>query len=209
MKKPFLICPHVVFFPSPLTSQRRALFPLSERFTTAFAVSAALFTLATLSSRGFAQGIIHFVNSAPIGTDTFEVTLPDGRGVGPGFTAQLYGGREDLSVSELTPLLPTTTFGTGSRAGFVIPVLVPVPGVPPLSRAKVLMRVFDGASWETSLCRGESDVTVLRVGGGEVAPTSLTGLRPFSVTCIPEPSTMALLCCGLGSFLAFVRGRHH
>ena len=121
-------------------------------------------------------------------------------GVGEGFTAQLYGGPSDASVDSLQPLYPTTTFRTDTPHGrfFVQPVVVTVPGQPPLSTASFIMRVFNGPDWESSTIRGESHPTVAVLGGGEGFPRYLVNLQGFYVHVIPEPSVGMLVCFGAG-----------
>lgn len=154
---------------------------------------------AASSSKLLAQGTVTFLNrSASAGIDA-RVLLADGTGVGAGFTAQLYGGPASAQVGSLTPLFPTTTFRTLSAAamGYVESVVVTVPGVPPLNDAKLIMRVFSGVSWETSLCRGESNPLQITLGGGDIPPTGLSGLQPLTLPCIPEPRVATICLVGL------------
>lgn len=152
------------------------------------------------TSIGFAQGTVRFLNRF-IGVDA-RITFENGSGVGEGFTAQLYGGPVTAPRESLAPLFPMATFRTSSRAamGYLEPVDVLVPGVAPLSDAKFFVRVFEGATWESSLCRGESNSFVTSVGGGDRPPSELFGLQAFTVICIPEPSTFALFGCGVMLF---------
>ncbi len=159
--------------------------------------------LAVVCSTG-AQGTLLFDNLVP--GASARVTFPDGRGVGEGFTAQLYGGPLTSQLSELVPLFPTTTFRTSSDIGrgYVNPVIVRVAGVPPGNDAKIIMRAFDGPTWESSTWRGESDLLIpFVVVVGVFADGILTGLQPFEVQLIPEPSVSALLL--LGAALLFRR----
>jgi hypothetical protein len=132
------------------------------------------------------------------------VTFSDGTGVGSGFATQLSGGPVGASLDQLTPLFPMSTFRTSSlqATGYIFGVDVAVPGVPPGETALLVMRAFNGAAWDASTCRGESNPVVVRLagGGGGIPAQTLQGLQPFQVDCIPEPSTIALFGCG---------GRYH
>jgi hypothetical protein len=63
--------------------------------------------------------------------------------------------------------------------------------------ATLEVRVFNGASWETSTCRGQSNPMTEILSGGAATPTYLVHLQAFQVDCIPEPDTVALLSCAL------------
>ncbi len=144
------------------------------------------------------QGLIWFNNRVSGQVDA-RVTFFDGTGVGAGFTAQLFGGREGTPLELLVPLFPTTTFRTSSELakGYVYPVEVAVPSaVPYHENITFLMRVFNGASWETSSIRGESNLFTTWTYEGLFPPRSLIGLEPFQVFAIPEPGTAALFVGG-------------
>jgi hypothetical protein len=149
------------------------------------------------------QGTVTFNNrNLAAGVDA-RVTFLDGTGVGAGFTAQLYGGPEGSSIEQLTPLFPTTTFRTtpALALGYVFGVTVVLPGLRPEQRAVLVMRVFNGSAWENSTCSGESNpITVVLSGGQTRPPTNLVGLQPFSVDCVPEPRTLALLGLAAGAW---------
>lgn len=152
-----------------------ATFTLSN-VQTAHAVSV---TFSILSEGG---GSIQF-NTHVVGVVDARVVYSDGTGVGAGWTAQLYGGAEGTPVASLSPLSPTTIFRTSSTTalGYVDPVDVMVPGVPPGSRATIVMRAFQGASFEAARSRGESAPINITVGGGIFPPPNLVGLRGFVV----------------------------
>ncbi len=156
---------------------------------------------------GNAQGTLLFDN-AQNGVSA-RVTFPDGRGVGEGFTAQLYGGPSSADVPALAPLFPITTFVTTSEnaRGYVNRVIVPVPGVLPGNRAKIVMRAFDGLTWETSAWRGESSQFLPTVGGGSIADGLLFGLQPFEVQLVPEPAASSLFLIG-ALLLLLNKSRH-
>src|SRR5438094_8521692 len=140
--------------------------------------------LAGLTLRAIGQGTVLFSND---GVRMFVNDLP----VGTGFTAQLFGGRNGEPVM---PLFPTTTFQTSQEGrGFVNPVVVTVPGVPPGSEAILEMVIFQGPTYDPTnpLCSG---LTIGRaiLGGGGMPPGQLTQLTSIDFECIPEPSTVQL-----------------
>lgn len=166
-----------------------------------------LVTLAAVlvSASTFGQGTILF-NNRP-STGDARVTRPDGTGAGAGISAQLFlvgaGGT-------LTALTPATTFRTTSAAAafFVNPVTVTVPGIAAGNPATVRMRAWEGANYDGSLLRGESnDITIAGLGGtpaGGGAPIpdpGLDGLQGFALQVIPEPSTLALGLLGATALL--------
>jgi hypothetical protein len=139
-----------------------------------------------LGSPTFADATVYFSTYLPGAVDA-RITWKNGAGIGQGLKAQLYGGPSGTPVDQLAPLQPQTTFQTRSAAasGYVNPVLVTIPGVVPNTSATLLMRVFDGASYETSSVRGESDPITVRVGGIIFPPGNLTSLPGFS---LPTPA---------------------
>lgn len=141
----------------------------------------------------FAQGHLHFANRVQGYVDA-PVTFLDGTPVGPEYTAQMYGGIVGTPLSSLKPLSPTTTFRSGLGRGYVIGIGLVVPDVNEFGT--FVMRVFDGTSWETSLCRGESKPVTIKLTHPPGPPADLIGLEPFQVNCIPEPSTIVLGIAG-------------
>ena len=67
------------------------------------------------------------------------------------------------------------------------------------------MRAFNGATYEASLIRGSSGPVTITALGGVGAPPSLpadlVGLSGFTLTAIPEPSTIALAALGAAALL--------
>ena len=162
--------------------------------------------LALQTSSLLGQGQIEFANRNPSGGVDAPVTYLDGTPVSGGFTAQLFAGPFGTPVSALLPLEPTTVFRTGVAAGYVQSVTVTM--TPDLSNIdlSVVMRVFDGPNWESSVCRGESASISLVPSNPLGNPRALSGLRSFQVNCVPEPRLLALFgIVGLG--LASVQRR--
>jgi len=133
----------------------------APRWIAVVAVAASLLGLG--SPEAFGQGEIYLSNRLPPWMDDPPVFYADGSRIGPegGYKAQLYVGPKGATVDELMPLLPTTVFRSPPLTpGYVSPVLVVTPygyGAP----VEAVLRVYNGASWETSTCRGESQVLSL------------------------------------------------
>jgi len=161
------------------------------------AVAAVLVSVAA-----YAQGTVNF-NNRISGVVDARVTMPDGvTGVGAGFTAQLYGGPEGGALAALTP---TTTFRTSTAAaqGYVNAQVVAVPTVAGGKNATLVMKVFNDVGGAEV---GASKPITLTLGGGTVVPANMVGLQAFSITLVPEPSTIALAAIG-GAALLFLRRR--
>lgn len=149
----------------------------------------------------FAQGTVVFNNRIP-GVVDAKVTF-QGKGVGAGFTAELLAGP---SANQLVALKPTATFRTSPDAalGYIVApaeALV-VPNVAPGGNATIVMRAFNGATFDTSSIRGQSAPIVVKLGGEGTPPSlpaNLVGLQAFEL--IPEPSTIALGLLGAAALL--------
>lgn len=169
-----------------------------------------IITLAALmvTVAAYGQGAVTF-NNRVTGVVDARVLMPDGTGVGAGFTAQLIGGPAGTAVDKLVALTPTTTFRTSSAAaqGYVNAVDVTVPGVAAGAQATLVMRAFNGSDYASSGIKGQSGAITIGLGGGTLPPTNLAGLQGFSVVAavIPEPSTIALGV--LGAALLMIRRR--
>ena len=152
----------------------------------------------------FSQGTVWFANRQPEGGDSYQYVFADGTGVGTGYTAQLFGGPVGTSVDRLQPLFPTTTFNPRAP-GYVIPVVVTVPGVLPGEEVTILARIFNGSTWEDSTCRAE-DLFVRRPVGEPDVPVDTRGSGAV-VTCIPEPGALALSLVGSAIFSLWRKAR--
>jgi hypothetical protein len=155
-----------------------------------------------VSVAAFAQGLVTF-NNRVAGVVDARVTFADGpnvgQGVGAGYTAQLFGGPDGTAAGSLTALLPSTTFRTSSAAaqGYVTPADVTVPTVGAGLKATLQMRVFDAGGTAV----GQSGLISVALGGGTLPPANLEGLQAFTVSVIPEPSTIALAALGIGALV--------
>jgi hypothetical protein len=114
---------------------------------------------------------------------------------GPGFTAQLFGGRPATPPTELKPLDPSSFFLDGEREGFLVepPHSITVPDVATGEPALIQLRVWDNrggtvTNWQQvlnapSILRGQSRPFLsLPLGGLFQAPPNLIGLESFNLT---------------------------
>ena len=158
--------------------------------------------LAGLTLRAIGQGTVLFSND---GVRMFVNDLP----VGAGFTAQL---DSVINGEPVTPLFPTTTFQTSQEGrGFVNPIVVTVPGLPPGSEAILQMVIFKGPSYDPTSpsCIGSTTGRAI-LGGGGMPPGQLTQLTSIDFECIPERSTvqLSIFACLTGfGFLLFPSSR--
>lgn len=165
-------------------------------------------TLSTVAA--FAQGQVNFNNYVPAALPPVKAPATlfgsgnkAGAGSMPGLKAQLYLIRSGLAV----PVGPTTTFRESPPAAqyYLNGITVVVPGIDTGQQATLLMRVFEGASYEEAQLRqvyhGESAPVTITLGGGTSVPADLIGLEPMLVGAWPEPSTIALFLLGGGLFL--------
>lgn len=146
----------------------------------------------------FAQSSVQF-NNRITGQVNARVTDETGAGVGAGWTAELVR----VNGATLTPLAPTTTFRTSSAAaqGFVNAVDVQIPGSNAGDKVQLIMRAYNGASYDASLGRGQSAAFEVTLGPSNLPAVALTALQPFTVTVVPEPSTIALGLLGAAAVL--------
>lgn len=156
----------------------------------------------------------------PAGSQTYGGALL----AGTGYTVQLWGTggvTTDASVLQLANN-GTTTFRTGSGAGFITALAnaAEIPNAPAGagSRATLQLRVWDNqggtiTTWAAALARpdvakGFSDLftPAFDLGGGSVLPPNLIGLTSFNLTTVvPEPSTVAFALMGGLGLLALRR----
>jgi hypothetical protein len=125
------------------------------------------------------------------------VRLWTGELAGGDFVAALYIGSDSASLQPVgTPL----RFGIGTGAGYVREnQALTVPWSSAGSEVYVRMRAWApwGVPEDPPPYWGWSDVIRIRLGGGEDAPGYLLGLQGFTITPVPEPSTLWLFVMGL------------
>jgi len=142
----------------------------------------------------FAQGTLAFNTRVPSANIDAPALFLNGEPVGAGFIAQLYGGPAGTPISDLKPIFPLSNF----RKGYVIGPPIEMSDIAPGESGTFVVRAYDGSTWETSTCRGESNPVTIQLSGGALPPAYLVGLQSFKVDCIPEPGTLALFALGTG-----------
>lgn len=149
----------------------------------------ALIVMLALANTATGQGTVLFDNGVS-GLVDARVLCYSGRFPDTNYIAQLYGGPAGSTISSLAPLFPITTFKPASSVdgGYVNPVIVSVPGVPPGGRATIMMRVLLGNSVETAWAVGALNPVTVTLGGGSFPPAVLIGLTGVT-DCIPETTT--------------------
>jgi hypothetical protein len=160
-------------------------------------------TALIVSWPAFSQGTIQF-NNRMTGLIDAPVTRCDGTGAGAGVTAQLFLVSGSGPSTTYIALAPATTFRT-MRPEVTYYVNEPldyvrVPGVQYGEEAVIVMRAWEGSTYETATIRGQSLPITVEVGPPapiEFIPAGrLIGLEGFSL-CIPEPSTIAVFILGV------------
>lgn len=171
--------------------------------------------LVAASLSAYAQGTVAF-NNRVVGTVDSPVFDVGGtvKLSGTAFFAQLYAGAAGTADTALVAIGAPTTFRTGAGAGYVNAISeVTVPGVPVGGTARIQMRAWDatfgtyGAAVAGQGKAGFSasfDVAALGGQGPSGPPATapnLAGLQSFSLTQVPEPSTIALGALGVAALL--------
>ena len=161
------------------------------------ALAALMVTAAT-----YGQGTVVFNNRNP----TFGIDARIFLGTEPisdaSFKAQIYAGPEGTAVGSLKAVPGTTSFRTGNSAGYLNPIPLQVPGIAGGAKATLVMRVYNGASFESSSIFGTSNPITITLGAAGTPPgpgAELIGLQGFTI--IPEPSTIALGILGAAILL--------
>jgi hypothetical protein len=157
-----------------------------------------------VSIAAYGQGQFVFNNRVPPDINArFQLDI-GGFPEGAAYTVQLLGGAAGTPVAGLQPM-GSTQFRTGAAAGYVNPLTVTVPGVAGGSNASILLRVFEGAS-TTGAGMGDFGPFTVAVQEAPATPLNLPlGTTAFTVSVIPEPTTLALGALGLGALLAIRR----
>ena len=150
----------------------------------------------------------------PAGTQIYAGPLLSGTG----FTAAIYLGDDPAStLANSTPpaILGTGSFRTGNGAGLLFTLLAADSTRPGGTEGvNFQFRAWDNqggtiTSWSDVaasgglVAAGSSDVHVFDApfGGGVILPPFTSGIRSFQLTCVPEPSLIALGALGLGALL--------
>lgn len=178
-------------------------------------------TVALVAFSAHAQGTINFYNRGLTGPNqtTYNAPIywPGGIPQSPAATAQMYLVTGSVANSTYTPVTGMQSFRPPpNNADFVQPALATVPGqAPGTIQLQFVIRVWDGASYDTALTRGQSDVFTVGPLGGEnpigeppIPPPDLggpNGVGGFRGMGIPEPSTYAI--AAIGAVLLMARRR--
>jgi len=80
--------------------------------------------------------------------------------------------------------------------GYVFGGSVHVPHYSPNLQATIVLRAYNGSSWESSMLRGESQPIIVQFSNPSGPTAELLGLQGFSVQLVPEPSTLAMVVMG-------------
>lgn len=150
----------------------------------------------------------------PAGTQVYTGALL----TGSGYTAQLWaatgsGVAEDSLVAALGA---TTTFRTGTAAGYVANIVGTLTGVAKdAPTATLQLRVWDNqggtiTTWAQAVLAGalagkSAPWNVNAIGGDVNTPPFLTGIQSFNIYAVPEPSTFVLAGLGAAGLLIFRR----
>jgi len=153
------------------------------------------------------QGTLNF--STFVGSINAPVDFAGTSVAGPDYVGQLYvspaGGGSFEAAGPIVPFL------SGAGAGYIIHGEIAAANVAAGSSADVIMRAWataSGADWGEASSNpsgiiGESNmINVAALGGAGDPPSTppdLVGLQAFSLTQIPEPSTVALGLLGLAA----------
>lgn len=171
-------------------------------FVIATVVSASVFAQGTFSFRNLGSGSNGSIN-APVTNSSTGLRLS-----GSGFSIQAYATAAGNPDSSLTAIGSPIAFNTGALAGYMASnPNVAIPGVAAGSNAKIQFRAWDNAggtiaSWDTAVNRGESAIVTIPLADS-LAPAQpvAVGITGFSISVVPEPSTIALGALGIGSLL--------
>lgn len=154
----------------------------------------ALFCAAVSAS---AQGTVNFNNRSLTDPATGAIYHAPVTGNTIGAAAQLYLVSGTGASSTYTPIPGIQTFRAApNNAYFTSGMVVTIPGVPAGTiGTRVVVRVWQGADYESAAERCQSNEVVLGALGGipasgpPITPPNLDGLH---LECIPEPSTVTL-----------------
>ena len=165
----------------------------------------ALFCAALSAS---AQGTVNFNNRSLTDPTTGATYNAPVCGNTVGASAQLFLVAGTGASSTYTPIPGIQTFRAApNNAYFPSGMVVAIPGVPAGTvGTRVVVRVWQGANYESGVERYQSNEVVLGALGGipasgpPITPPNLDGLQFY---CIPEPSTLTLGL--LGAAVLFFR----
>lgn len=161
------------------------------------------------------QGNVHFNNKVGLDTDANKIraiVTENGTPVSAAnYRAQLYYSATSTDPNTFIAVGTARTFRTSANAGYwnFEDVIITDPNLTQGGTVNLQARAWrDGATWESALARGVSNVLVNFDTGnpvgepaGEPAP-AMFGLEAFQITVVPEPTTIGLSILGLGALAA-------
>lgn len=165
--------------------------------------------LMAASVGAFAQGTVNFATLVPASAIDAKATF-NGTAIGNTFLGQLYAGASEGSLS---PVGSAVAF----KLGYIIGGGTVDTGLPVAGGGYLQVRAWDAtaSSYEAALAGGKAvgfsnTIHLTALGGPNppnppATPANLVGLQAFTVSVIPEPSTIALGALGALSLLAFRR----
>ncbi|MHC1764616.1 MAG: hypothetical protein AB9869_09950 [Verrucomicrobiia bacterium] len=158
----------------------------------------AIVSLASVAA--FGQGQFCFNNRIEGELDE-RIYLPGDAGFSnigtPDWSVLLFGGPSGTPVANLVPLEPPSTTFLGppgsEAAGYVVGLILTVPGAPPGGNADVIVRIVGpgGVSFD------QGPFGPVGLGGGGIPIPTL----PFRYYIYPEPATPVLALVALAVFL--------
>ena len=161
-------------------------------------------TASVLTALG--QGSINFNNRVTAVGINAPVDFAGALVTGPEYVGQLFVNNAGSFEAVGAPV----EFRTGAAAGYINGGSVSVSFVAPGASADVIMRAWataSGADWDAASTNpngifGESNQISIATGGAGSPPSlpaDLVGLNAFTLTQVPEPSTVALGLLGLAA----------
>ena len=150
----------------------------------------------------------------PVGTTAYGGALLQGSN----YVMALYAGPAGVTDPTLLSFVTNTIFRTATGnvlpAGLIVRIFdLPIQGVPPGSIATLELRVWDkrtGSTFDLASTTGRSGLFQSQpLGGngpaGPILPPDMTGWSSFSLSIIPEPSSLAMGGLGTVALVIFRR----
>lgn len=180
------------------------------RFMKVVAVMCAATLLASIAAQ--AQGYFVFINRAGSEIDARFVLSTDPPGTSSvgseNFQVELLAGPQGAPLSELAPTIPLgTTFRApaGSvAAGYVNATTAEVPSLHFGSPATILVRAFDGPSWDQATYRFQGSYD-MSLGHWNATPYLNLGTSALVLEPVPEPPSGLLVVLGLAAVTVYFR----
>lgn len=165
------------------------------------------------------------VGNGPLSQPTGTTVFTGGLLSGTRYVIEFWAGPAFATEFDHLTLITSMTFRTGSDPlalpnGITLSTTMAIPGVPAGSQAKLAVRVWDNAygygfpyGYMNAWARGQGALFLSApLGGnppvgGPITPPAWVG-QSFSISIIPEPSSLALAGLSAASLLLFRRQKH-